>query len=178
MKKIKVFEKSEAVDGFATKKGFAALIEDGKIVAITSGYENNGELFVYRPVEGEWKGSWECQDCFPVAEVLEEIQNFQDGEETRKALKYLEGKKAKASSEPLTFVDVVAGEKSNNGGEYGFYTTYYPTEHAGVYRVWTHTTCDFDPCGTGYEGIRALTMSEYRRLRRESDKVEAAGSLY
>lgn len=178
MYKIKIFEEREVVDGFTAKEGFAALIENGKTVAITSGYENNGELFVYRPVEGEWKGSWECQDCFPVAEVLEEIQNFREKEEIKKALAFLKGKKVKRSVDPLTFTDVVAGEKSNNGGEYGFYTTYYPTEHAGVYRVWTHTTCDFDSCGTGYEGIRALTMSEYRRLRRESDKVEEAGNLY
>ena len=74
---------------------------------------------------------------------------------------------------------MIPGDKSNNGGEYGFYTRYRPIpEYPGIYRVFTETTCDFDACGTGYVGTVALTVLEHQKLRKASDEVEAAGSLY
>lgn len=99
--------------------------------------------------------------------------------ELQQALAYAAGKKLHISEDDIVFTDVVPGEKCNNGGEYGFYTRYSPIqEHPGIYRVYTETTCDFDACGTGYEGIRALTIAEYRKFRKESNEIEAAGSLY
>ena len=77
------------------------------------------------------------------------------------------------------FTDVAPGEKSRNGGEYGFYTRYIAIpDHPGIYNVVTETTCDFDTCGTGSQGIKALTVSEYRQLKKASDKTEEGGSLY
>ena len=56
-------------------------------------------------------------------------------------------------------IDVVPGEKCNNGGEYVFYTTYSPTTKSGIYKVKSSSTCDFDSCGTGFEGYIVLTKS-------------------
>lgn len=172
MYSIKVFTNSAVIDGFNFKEGFVALVDgSGNILAATSGWECNGELFVYRPQNGGgWTGHWENEETFPVADVLSVIEEWRENEDLSKALAYAKGKRLYISDRPIRFTDVVPGEKSYNGGEYGFYTVYYPIpEHPGIYRVFTETTCDFDACGTGYEGIRALTVSEYRRLRRKSD---------
>ena len=49
------------------------------------------------------------------------------------------------------------GDKCNDGGEYGFYTDFRKTEIPGLYDVESWTTCDFDSCGTGFEGFAWLT---------------------
>lgn len=99
--------------------------------------------------------------------------------ELQQALAYAAGKKLHISEDDIVFTDVVPGEKCNNGGKYGFYTRYSPIPgHPGIYRVYTETTCDFDACGTGYEGIKALTTDEYQRLKKAAEEIEAAGSLY
>ena len=177
---IKVFTNSEVVDGFNFKEGFVALVDDsGNIIAATSGWESNGELYVYRPQPDGWAGNWENEETFPVADVLSAIEEWRENKDLRKALAYAKGKKLYVSNEPIQFTDVVPGRKRFNGGEYGFYTVYYPIpEYPGIYRVFTETTCDFDACGTGYEGITALTIAEYRKLRKKSDEIEDVGSLY
>jgi len=178
--KIKIFEKSEKVQGFNFQEGFTALLEGEKIIAATSGWECNGMLFVYRPTpNGEWIGRWEDETTFPIEDALDAMEAWQDNVELSKALAYAEGKKLYLSNEDIVFTDVVPGEKHRDGGEYGFYTRYCPIPgYPGIYRVSTETSCEFDACGTGYQGIRALTAREYRRLKKASDKVEAAGSLY
>jgi hypothetical protein len=185
MAKVKIFERTEKVQGFNFQEGFAAFLNDsGEIVAATSGYEtDNGNggywgLYVYRPdSSGDWVGEWENNE--EAYELLGAIEKWQEKKELEKALKFAEGKKLKISETPLRFTAKVPGRKCHDGGEYGFYSRYCPIpEHPGIYKVFTETTCNFDSCGTGYQGIRALTVSEYRKLKRESDKVEAAGSLY
>jgi hypothetical protein len=154
-------------------------VEGDNILAATSGWECNNCLFVYRPTEDGWRGDWEGPETFPVSEALEAIQDFLEGTELSKALAYAKGKKLYLSNEDIVFTDVVPGDRCNDGGEYGFYTRYRPIPgYPGIYRVSTETSCEFDACGTGYQGIRALTTREYRRLKKASDKVEAAGSLY
>ena len=81
------------------------------------------------------------------------------------------------SNSEFYFTDVVAGKACCNGGEYGFYTVYTPTNIPGVYKVQTETTCDLDPCGTGPQGFKALSISEYEILRAKSDRIEAEGFL-
>ena len=166
--------------GFNFKPGYIALFEGDKIIAATSGWEAGGMLKVYRPQsDGTWVGDWEGPEIFPVAEAVEAIQDWQDSQELAKALRYAEGKKLYISDTDIEFTDISPGEKSRDGGEYGFYTVYSPIPgHPGIYRVSAETTCVFDPCGTGPQGIRALTVREYRRLRKASDEIEAAGSLY
>lgn len=178
---MKLFTETKKINGFTVQEGFVALLDEKENpVAITSGWENNGEYFVYRQSPtGEWVGEWESEPDFPAAEVGELIAEYHRSEDIKKALAFAEGKKLKVSNEKLTFTEVVAGDKCNNGGEYGFWTEYRPiAEYPGLYEVYSRSSCDFDSCGTGYEGIKALTVSEYRRLRRESDEVEEAGSLY
>jgi len=180
MKKIKIFNEHEKVQGFFFKPGHAALVEEGAILAATSGWECEGNLFVYRPAEdGSWQGSWEGPETFPCQEVLEAMETWQDQQDMEKALAYAKGKKVHISDVDLVFTNVVPGEKHRDGGEYGFYTRYSPIPgYPGIYRVSTETSCEFDACGTGYQGIRALTTREYRRLKKASDRIEAAGSLY
>lgn len=76
------------------------------------------------------------------------------------------------------FVDVLPGEKSNNGGEYGFYSSYYPTDRKGVYEYYTSCTCDFDACGTGREGFVVLTKDDLARLIKDHEAVLERGCLY
>lgn len=76
------------------------------------------------------------------------------------------------------FTDVEPGQKANNGGEYGFYTDLCPTNKEGFFFVSSWCTCDFDACGTGYEGVRFFTAADIDKMQAESDKVEAEGSLY
>ena len=171
---------TSTISGFTFRLGYVALVSDtGEILAATNGWECNDQLYVYRPnQDGTWVGNWEGPETFPVQEVLEAIQNYQEETEIKKAFKYAEGKKLKVGKDDIIFTDIVPGEKSGNGGEYGFYTRYTPTGHPGIYSVSTETTCDFDACGTGSQGIRALTIQEYRRLKKASNKIEAAGSQY
>ncbi len=183
---LKVWEGPGNIElqGFTLQPGYVAQVEGDDILAVTSGWEHRDAcgpmLFVYRPTpNGEWAGRWEDETTFPVEDVLDAMEAWQDNQDLQKALQYAEGKKLHISNEDVVFTDVVAGEKCHNGGEYGFYTRYSPIpEYPGIYRVWTGATCDFDACGTGYQGIRALTSREHRRLKKASDKVEAEGSLY
>ena len=177
---IYVAKENKEIQGFNFRPGFIALFEKENILAATSGWESGGCLMVYRQdSKGNWQGKWEDEeDGINVPEILQAIADYEEKVELEKALKFAEGKKLKISETPLKFTDEVPGKKCNDGGEYGFYTVYCPTENPGIYRVMTETTCNFDSCGTGYQGIRALTVSEYRKLKKESDKVEAAGSLY
>jgi len=71
--------------------------------------------------------------------------------------------------------DQVAGDKCNNGGEYGFYTDYVKTKIPGLYARKTWTTCDFDSCGTGFEGFEWLTVQEVEKIKNES--LEAVEEL-
>jgi hypothetical protein len=177
---VKVFNEKIELQGFNFQPGFVALVEGDNILAATSGWECAGEIFVYHPVgDGSWVGNWEGEETFPVTEVLDAIQDWEDCEDLKKALAYAKGKKLHVTGDDIVFTDVVPGAACSNGGEYGFYTRYSPIPgYPGIYRVSTECTCDFDRCGTGYQGIRALTAREYRRLRKASDRVEAAGCLY
>ena len=181
---VVVFNKKVKRQGFTFQQGFVALVENGKILAATSGWVHRDAcgvmMYIYRPQpDGTWLGRWEDEESFPVFPVLDAIQEWEYNKDLRKALAYAKGKKLYISDDDIVFTDVYPGEKCYNGGEYGFYTRYSPIPgYPGIYKVFTETTCDFDACGTGYQGIRALTVREYRRLKKASDKVEARGSLY
>ena len=77
-----------------------------------------------------------------------------------------------------SFTNRVAGRACNNGGEYGFYTDLYPTQVAGIFKVVTSTTCDFDRCGTGQQGFEFFSFEDIERMQATSDRIEAEGSLY
>lgn len=177
---LAVFDERGDIDGFTVQPGFAGLLCNGRVVAITSGYNCNGSYYVYRRRDGKWAADWENEENgFPASDVEEALQEYDERQDFEAACK-----KADATTEPLydgddfKVTDIVAGEKCNNGGEYGFWTTYSRTSHTGVYRVVSHTTCEIDACGTGYEGYQAITRSDFERMMAESERVEARGSLY
>ena len=66
--------------------------------------------------------------------------------------------------------DVPAGEKCNNGGEYGFYTNYRKTDIDGLYKITTWCTCDFDSCGTGFQGYEWIIKDKFEELS-NSEKI-------
>ena len=172
---------TSTISGFTFKPGYIALVaENGEILAATSGWECNNQVYVYRPnQDGTWSGNWESSETFPILEALSAIRDWQEEVELEKAQKYLQEKVPHISETKIVFVDVVAGSRHNDGGEYGFYTVYTPIpSHDGIYNVGTSCTCEFDKCGTGYQGIRALTETEFKKLKKASDKIEAAGSKY
>jgi hypothetical protein len=176
---LAVFEEQKKIDGFTVQPGFAGLLRNDQLVAVTSGYNCNGSYYVYRRRNGGWIADWEDEEDFPVADVEDALQEYNERADFEAACK-----QADAAEEPLydgddfSTTDVVAGEKCHDGGEYGFWTTYSRTTRPGVYRVVSHTTCDIDACGTGYEGYAAITLSDFQRLMAESDRVEAKGCLY
>jgi hypothetical protein len=175
-----IFDERGNIDGFTVQPGFAGLLRNDQLMAVTSGYNCNGSYYVYRRRDDGWIADWEDEEnSFPASDVEEALQEYNEQQDFEAACK-----QADATEEPLydgddfSTTDVVAGEKCNNGGEYGFWTTYSRTMHPGVYRVVSHTTCDFDACGTGYEGYQVITRLDFERMMAESERVEARGSLY
>lgn len=76
-------------------------------------------------------------------------------------LKYAREHEANAADKPsYDFIDTAPGEKSFDGGEYGFYTHFRSTPVKGVYILSTSCTCGFDACGTGLKGLLFLTKED------------------
>lgn len=154
------------------------------------------DLYVYEFINNKWKGRWmrfkldltttlynELQDV--VKDIIEAREEASLQAEWESACKEAESHPEEDlavfdgdDNEYWKFVDVLPGEKSNNGGEYGFYSSYYPTERKGVYELYTSTTCDFDACGTGREGFVVLTKDDLARLIKDHEAVLERGCLY
>ena len=179
MKKLnlEISKTNKTVSGFTVKEGFITFSDaDNNIFGITSGWNDGYLLYVYTRQDGEWVGGWEDDENFPVEEALEAIEKYQKQKEMEEMKTEIEkllkdGVSLYVSSEPIRFTDEVAGEKSSDGGEYGFYSTYYPTSLEGVYELHTSTTCEFDRCGTGYEGLVVLTQDRYEYLVNEEKVI-------
>lgn len=58
------------------------------------------------------------------------------------------------------------GDKCNDEGGYGRYMDFRKTEIPGLYDVESWTTCDFDSCGTGFEGFTWLTERSAKLWKR------------
>lgn len=179
MKKINSIEIANVdkiINGFSVKEGYLVFASNSDVVAISSGWYDRGMMYIYTYQDGEWLGNWENEFDFPVEEAylkLEEwlrLKEFEDMEaEVEKLL--ADGVELYVSDEPIRFTDEVAGNKCSDGGEYGFYSTYYPTEIEGMYEYYTSTTCEFDSCGTGYEGLVILTQDKYEYFANEEKKT-------
>lgn len=174
---IGITRENKIVDDFNIKEGFVVFSDcDNNIVGISSGWYDRGNLYIYSHQDGEWVGNWEDDYSFPVDEAIEKIKNW-EREKQMEDLKIEIDKLLRdrvelyKSDEPIRFTDEVAGDKSSDGGEYGFYSTYYPTEIAGIYELYSSTTCEFDACGTGYEGLVILSQDRYHYLVEEEKKV-------
>ena len=76
-------------------------------------------------------------------------------------LRYASEHEVDAADKPsYDFIDVEPGEKSYDGGEYGFYTHFRATGVRGVYLLYTSCTCGFDACGTGMICLLFLTKED------------------
>lgn len=85
---IRIAKENKNINGFFNQRGFIELIENEEIVAISSGWECNGYLYVYRYNEKakKWVGNWEGEDTFPYKEALQKKTNF-DNEESKRVIK-------------------------------------------------------------------------------------------
>ena len=70
-------------------------------------------------------------------------------------------------------VEVVAGEKCSNGGEYGFTSIFMRTKVPGVYYWIRETTSEFN-CGTGPQGYVVLTENMVKRILAVSKRITDA----
>lgn len=153
-------------------------------------------LYVYEFINNVWKGRWmrfkldlttslynELQDVVKdIIKAREEALLQAEWEAAcKEASTYSEDDLAVFDGnddEYWKFVDVLPGERCNNGGEYGFYSSYYPTDRKGVYEYYTSCTCDFDECGTGRKGFVVLTKDDLARLCEDEEEVLERGCLY
>lgn len=85
---IRIAKENKNINGFFNQRGFIELIENEEIVAISSGWECNGCLMVYRYNEEtkKWVGEWECIDTFPIKEAIEQKNCF-DNKECKRVVK-------------------------------------------------------------------------------------------
>lgn len=181
------------VDGFTVKPGMMVYQARNKghrdVFFVAFGYDFNCRDFVY---------GWLVlgKNTFLNTNMLRryQFQNFEGAvEESKSLLKRMAFEEACKEADKLDpeslgtldgdldLTDVVPGDRCNNGGEYGFYTSLQPTEHPGVFWRWTWTTCDFDRCDTsGYDGGEYVvyTQAELDSAIEESEAIKAAGSLY
>ena len=163
-------EDFEKIEGFTLKKGFVVLdketaaeqlnMETRSFAVVSMVDLERGYCRAFTETENGWEMDFPELDG-DFAELLNDLQEV--------AFTY----KAKPEDELYTgcsfsATDVVPGEKCHNGGEYGFYTDYIQTDIPGLYAVETSTTCDFDRCGTGFEGLRWLTLEDYNRVVEKS----------
>lgn len=88
MREIRINEANKNVKGFFDQRGFIELIENGEVVAISSGWKCNGCLYVYRYNEEtkKWIGKWEDKDTFPIEEAIEQKVCF-DNKECKRIIK-------------------------------------------------------------------------------------------
>lgn len=163
-------EDFEKFEGFTLKKGMIALdketaaeqlnVETLSVVVVSMVDLERGYCRAFAETEAGWKMDFP-EVGWEFAELLNDLQEV--------VFTY----KAKPEDELYTgssfsVTDVIPGEKCHNGGEYGFYTDYIQTDIPGLYAVETSTTCDFDGCGTGFEGLHWLTLEDYNRVVEKS----------
>lgn len=164
---VEAFEK---IEGFTLKKGFIVLDRDMAAeqldmetlsVAVVSVVDlERGWCRAFVETTQGWEMDYPALD----GDFAELLHDLKETLFTYKAKP--EGELYTGSSFIVT--DVIPGEKCNNGGEYGFYTEYILTDIPGLYAMKTSCTCDFDRCGTGFEGLRWLTLEDYDRIVEKS----------
>lgn len=165
-------EDFEKIEGFTLKKGFIVLDKETAAeqldmetlsIAIIS-IINTDRDYCWCRAFVETETGWEMDYPELYRDFAELLHDLKETLFTYKAKP--EGELYTGSSFIVT--DVIPGEKCNNGGEYGFYTEYIQTAMPGLYAMETSTTCDFDRCGTGFEGLRWLTLEDYDRIVEKS----------
>lgn len=177
IKNIKIFETTEIFKNFCFQKGYA-YFETEKNCHATSGWQCNGSIYIYTLYQGQWYGEW-IYKYEKLHQVIDAMEKFEEDEELKeiRTQKFLLPNEELAKKNTYVFTDIIAGEKCNNGGEYGFSSKYIKVED-GIYHHYTTCTCDFDACGTGYRGLVLLTRKDIERLSKEEEEVINKGCLY
>ena len=121
-------------------------LEDGRRIYL--GVIDAGDDYIYRPTPRSQPPRYLYVPW--LLEWIESLDSLRHGREL-------------ASDPVYSFTDVEPGEKSIDGGEYGFYTNLFCLGR-GIYLVTTECTCDFDSCGCGKKGIALLTEDEARSM--------------
>lgn len=174
MKKLnfKIVKENGNVDGFTVKPGYVRF-ENG---TLSSGWTQGDMVFVYSKVGEGWQGKWESDDDgYPVSEIEYALEKWQEQQD----LEEVEILNNPYLGEEFEIITTVGGERRYNGGEYEFWETYSPVlGKPGVYRVTSGTSCDFDACGTGFEGYEFISVDDYNQLRKEEGELLALGSQY
>ena len=178
---IGLVKEQRNIEGFTCKPGFGIFYDSNGKLAFSSGWESGGLIMVYhRTGAASYERRWEYvkgQQTFLTqqAEFYDKVAFDAACEEAAKI-----PEQRLAPPVYIKCTDVVPGHRCNNGGEYGFYSHYAPTDAPGVFWAWSSTTCDFDRCGTGYDygEYVVLTKKRMRRLMQISDRIEEGGDLY
>ena len=177
---VGLIKENKTIEGFTCKPGFGIFYDsDGKL-AFSSGWESGGLIMVYHRTGTMYERRWEYtkgQDAFLTqqAKFYDQVAFDAACEEAAKVPTH-----RLAPPIYIKCTDVVPGRRCNNGGEYGFYTHYSPTNIPGVFWQWSSSTCDFDNCGADYDNGKyvILTKKRMRRLMQISDRIEEEGDLY
>lgn len=199
---VNVINNNETIiKGFICKPEMIVVGGEGGLAVITrfrfdETHDELYALYAYEFINNAWEGRWlrfkldltndlhnELHDVVKDIIAAREEASLQAEWEAacKEAEKYSEEELAVFDGnddEYWKFTDVIPGERCNNGGEYGFYSSYYPTERKGVYEYYTRCTCDFDACGTGREGFVVLTKDDLARLIKDHEAVLERGCLY
>lgn len=150
MREIMTFMKQKEVDGFTVQPGFVGIMENGYLVAVTSGWEINNELRVYRKVADQWLPYWEDVYEDEAGSLYDALDDYQKMAEIWDAVRYLNKNKPKVLTAPTKLWD---GEG---------WTEYNPVKGLpGVYLVtWKDSRL--------HEEYKALTVKDYRKMNKLS----------
>lgn len=177
-KEFREVKTSKIYKGFHLKEGFYVDESFNEVITGLDPFNEGKMTGFFLNDDAEWERcSFDANDA-GADEIFNDFLEKEKNIEWNEVLALKPQEKLHVENNEIKFVDVVPGDKCNDGGEYGFYTVLVPTEVGGLYEEFTCTTCSFDDCGTGREGYKWLTETEYCSLKEESERIQVAGSLY
>ena len=180
---IKTWENRAVFKNFHVKEGTTTFTVDGQDYATNRNplydMEPDESIIVYKIGEGVAPEPMymDFEDIERYSEVVDELYFSAEKLKIQSILKKNKDQlhKAYSTNIPVTFTDQFPLEKSNNGGEYGFYTELIPTQYPGIFFEYTDTTCDFDTLGTGFVDVVFVTKDEYEQRKAASDEIVKEG---
>lgn len=179
-KKLGICVNRTEFKGFILQKGMMFMSKDlAEKIFITEKDEIESDIIVSYVTEDYIAGVWHytssktwnkkflfCRPEFSflaanIKELFElDLRNVEDLIKNRPENLY--------TDDGFKITDVVAGDKCNDGGEYGFYSLFRKTDIGGLYECSSDTTCDFDDCGKGFDCFMWLTPEKVTELENES----------
>ena len=177
MPQIFIFDKEVILKAFCVKPGYAGLLDDkGKLIAIVDDWTTPRAANVYREKDGEWTYMRETAETFPIVEVAGLQEDWNRERNLKDVLLLSFNKDLYVTKDSLVFTTCIERSIVNNEKIFTHYLTYVPTRYPGIYRRWTSITFNTENGDNKSEGpITSLSMTEYNRLKTESDNIIAAG---